>query len=411
MARPPFAFMKQTIDLTEPAPRHSPARQGRVVRPGKGFWRRSLLRCRESCVALWLCLSVQVLLSGPVPSVCAEEMAGTGLASRTVIDWHVHVAGLGYGGSGAFINQAMRDNIRFGFFLKWMGVTLEELEAHGDQLVVQRLDEKLAGSSLVDAAVVLAMDGVIDQRSGELDRESTQIYVPNDYVMRETARYPRLLFGASVNPNRADAIERLERVHRQGAWVIKWLPSIMYIDPADRRFIPFYDRMAELDIPLLSHAGKEDAFASARDELSDPRRLELPLRRGVTVIAAHIATTGRSEGEDNFERILPMFQEYPNLYTDVSSLTLINKRGYLARALRVPGLSQRMLYGTDWPLQYWPMVSPWYHLRHIGLGNAWRLSRIANVWDLDVRLKQHIGLPEAVFTRRLGGNARHYPVE
>ncbi len=328
--------------------------------------------------------------------------AADDLEDLYIVDWHVHVAGLGHGGSGAFINDDMRENYRFGFFLKWMQVTEEDLEREGDQIVVQRLSANLAQSKYVDKAVVLAMDGVIDPVTGDVDRAQTQIYVPNDYVARETAKYPNLLFGASINPNRPDAVERLEQVAAQGAVLIKWIPSIMYIDPADERFIPFYQKMAELNIPLLSHTGMEKSFASARDELADPLRLALPLKHGVTVIAAHISTTGESEGQDNFERILPMFAEYPNLYTEISSLTQINKLGYLAKALKVPGLTERMLYGTDWPLQYFPVVSPWYHVHRIGLGDAWEVSGFDNQWDRDVKLKEAYGVPPDVFTRRVG---------
>ena len=149
----------------------------------------------------------------------------------------------------------------------------------------------------------------------------------------------------------------LEEVHRQGAVLIKWIPNIMYIDPSDEKFIPFYKRMAELKIPLLTHTGMEKSFANAKDEYDDQRLLELPLKCGVTVIAAHMATTGESDGQDNFERILPMFDEFPNLYTDISSLTQLNRLGYLAKALKHPGLTERMIYGTDWPLQSFPLVS------------------------------------------------------
>ena len=152
-------------------------------------------------------------------------------------------------------------------------------------------------------------------------------------------------------------------------------------------------------MPLLVHVGMEKSFANARDELADPRRLSVPLEQGVTVIAAHIATTGESEGQDNFERILPLFADYPNLYTDISSLTQINKLGYLARALEVEGLTDRMLYGTDWPLQFFPLISSWYHLNHIGVEDAWRVSRIANKWDQDVALKVAFGVPRDVFKR------------
>jgi len=315
-----------------------------------------------------------------------------------IIDLHVHVAGFGYGDSGCFISKAMRDNIRFPFYLWSMGVSEQELQQHGDRILFDRISHNIAASRNVDKAVILAMDGVIDQ-DGKLDHDQTPIYIPNDYVARETARRDNLLYGASINPKRKDAIERLRQAKRDGAVLIKWIPSIMNIDPADPRHIPFYRVMAELGIPLLSHTGMEKSFAGAKDELSDPLRLTLPLEQGVTVIAAHIATTGTSEGQDNFERILPMFAQYPKLYTDISSLTQINKTGYLARALRVKGLSDRMVYGTDWPLQFFPLISPWYHLRHIGIADAWRTGGIKNQWDRDVALKKAFGVPDNVFSR------------
>lgn len=317
---------------------------------------------------------------------------------KSIIDIHVHVAGLGYGDSGCFIGTEMRGNFRFPFYLWAMGVSEKELQEHGDRLLIERLSREIAESKTISKAVLLAMDGYVDS-DGNLDRERTQIYVPNDYLAREVKRYDNLLFGASINPNRKDAIERLREAYADGAVLIKWIPSIMNIDPADPRHIPFYQEMVRLGLPLLSHTGMEKSFASARDELADPLRLYLPLDLGVTVIAAHIATTGKTDGEENFERILPMFAHYANLYTDISSLTQINKLGYLARAREVAGLTERMVYGTDWPLQFFPVVSPWYHLRHIGLRNALRIGGIANQWDRDVALKRAYNLPPEVFKR------------
>ena len=383
------------------------------------FLPRQRAQCRMWQASAWVlphgvCLVGGLLLSlSLAPAVLRAEQSmwpqdTQDLQARVIIDSHVHAAGLGHGGSGAFINAAMRKDFRFDFFLKWMGVSLSELQTAGDALLIRRLHETLAASHWVDAAVVLAMDGVIDRQTGQLDRDKTQLYVPNDYLAEEVSRYSNLFFGASINPERKDALSRLIEACRKGAWLVKWLPPIMYIDPADERYIPFYDALAALDMPLLSHVGRESAFPHVDNSLADPRRLALPLQRGVTVIAAHIATTGRSEGQDNFARILPMFQEYPNLYADISALTMVNKRGYLVRALQLPGVTQRLIYGSDWPLQYWPLVSPWHHLRHIGFGNAWRVSRIENVWDRDVRLKQILGVPAEVFTRRLGAAAQGF---
>ncbi len=328
--------------------------------------------------------------------------ANEDLEKLTITDWHVHVAGLGHGDSGNYVNEAMRNNFRFYFFLKWLNVTEEDLRTYGDQIVVKRLNDQIEKSKYIDQVVILALDGVIDKKTNQLDKVKTQFYVDNDFIAKQTRSYPKLLFGASINPEREDSIELLEKVHQQGAVLIKWIPSIMHFDPADEKFEPFYRKMAELNIPLLTHTGMEKSFPDTNDALADPRRLELALRSGVTVIAAHIATTGKSVGQDNFERIMPMFDQFPNLYTEISSLTQINKLGYLAKALKKPGLKERMLFGTDWPLQHFPLVSPWYHINHIGFKNAWRLGKIKNKWDRDIELKRAFGVPNAVFSRKLG---------
>jgi len=341
-----------------------------------------------------------VLVTGLLLVSGLNVHARANLEDLHIIDWHVHVAGLGYGGSGCFIGRKMRNSMRYKFYLRVMDVTEDELKKEGDRIIFRMLDQKIRESRYVDQAVILALDGVIDG-DGNIDEERTQIYVPNDYVARETTNYDTLLFGASINPKRPDAIERLDLAFRQGAVLVKWIPCIMDIDPADEKFIAFYRRLAELNMPLLTHTGKEKSFTEANDELADPLKLELPLKLGVTVIAAHIATTGKSGGQSNFKRILPMFEKYPNLYTDISSLTQINKLGYLVQALRRPHLVDRMLYGSDWPLQFFPLVSPWYHFGHIGFFKAWQIMGINNKWDRDIMLKEALGVPHPVFEKKL----------
>lgn len=333
-----------------------------------------------------------------LPLAAVVAFAALPAAEEGYLDMHVHTAGIGAGGSGAFVHPNMRANFRFRFYLMAFGVTEADLEAGGDGIVLARISARIAESEHVSRAVVLALDGVVDAH-GELDRDATQVYVPNEFVATEVARYDNLCYGASVNPYRRDALTRLEQAKADGALLVKWIPNTMHIDPADAAIRPYYEKLVALDLPLLSHAGREQAFAHARDEYGDPRRLELPLSLGVAVIAAHIATTGDSEGEDNFERVLPMFERFPNLYSEISSLTQINKRNYLKRALAVPGLDRRLLYGTDWPLQFALLVSPFYHVDHIGFGTARRLSRIDNAWDRDVALKRAMGTPDSVFER------------
>jgi hypothetical protein len=316
----------------------------------------------------------------------------------TVIDIHCHTAGIGAGNSGCFISPKLRRSWKYPVYLKSFGVTNAELEREGDRLVLRRLSERLAASSRVQAAVVLALDGVVDSR-GQLDRERTEMYIPNDFLARECRQHPNLLFGASVNPLRPDALERLDAAAAAGAVLVKFLPSIQGTDPADRRLGPYYRRLAKLRLPLLTHTGLEESFTRADNALADPARLRLPLEEGVTVIAAHCASSGRSHGEENLARLLPLFAEFPNLYADISALTQLNRLGHLQRVLQHREIHDRLLYGTDMPLPATGLTSPWFHLFRLGMGEARRLAAIRNPWDQDVELKLALGMPEEILFR------------
>ena len=51
------------------------------------------------------------------------------------------------------------------------------------------------------------------------------------------------------------------------------------------------------------------------------------------VIVAHAASTGENEGEEDIDRLIAMLETYPNLFADISSMTQINKLGYLQKTL------------------------------------------------------------------------------
>ena len=124
-----------------------------------------------------------------------------------IIDLHCHTAGIGAGDSGCFVSPPLQRSWKYRIYLRAFGVTEAELLREGDGLILHRLSRTLAASRRVRAAVVLAMDGVTDER-GELDRAQTEIYIPNDFLAAQCRRFDNLLFGASVNPHRRDALER-----------------------------------------------------------------------------------------------------------------------------------------------------------------------------------------------------------
>jgi uncharacterized protein len=314
-----------------------------------------------------------------------------------IVDIHCHIAGLGAGGSGCFVSPRLRNNFRFKIYLRSFGVSEKQLLQEGDSLVGDRISESLAQSQFVSQAVVLALDGVVDGQ-GNLDTNRTEVFVPNEFVAQVAARHTNLLFGASVNPYRRDALARLEWAKAHGAVLVKWIPPIMAIDPDDPKLIPFYKKMVELKLPLLSHTGKEKSFSRADEDFGDPAKLRLPLSFGVTVVAAHIASSEEYHGQRGPDRLARLMTEFPNLYTDISALTQINRPGRLKEALTKPEFSGRLVYGTDFPLINTLLVSPWYSW-NLSLREKWTIWRMKNPWDRDVLMKHDLGVPTETFAR------------
>ena len=362
--------------------------------------RLSCSRWRCCCVRLakWLGVGVLLLLLLRWVYFCGPYLPLAKPHDGQILDMHCHVAGIGAGGSGCFVSKELRNNFRFNIYMKAFGVTVAEVEEKGDRLLVERLARGIAESQRVGAAIVLAMDGAMDD-NGNLDRERTEFYIPNEFVAAETAKHANLYFGASINPHRLDAIDRLQWAKDNDALLVKWLPSIQFIDPSDLAHKPFYRKMAALGLPLLTHAGQERSFTHARDELADPVRLKLPLSLGVTVIVAHAASTGENDGQEDIDRFIRMLGDYPNLYADISSMTQINKLGYLRQAIVEERLEGRLLYGSDFPLINTAAVTPWAFSLNLTYGQMKSISTIENPWDRDVALKDALGVPADVMGR------------
>jgi hypothetical protein len=314
-----------------------------------------------------------------------------------IVDMHCHIAGLGAGGSGCLVSPRLCNNWRFNLYLRAFGVSRQEILEQGDGVVADRISKSVAQSKYVRRVVLLALDGIIAV-NGQLDTNRTEVYVPDEFVAEACARHTNLLFGASVNPYRPDALARLEWARAHGAVLVKWIPPIMEIAPDDPKLVPFYKKLVELNLPLLSHTGQEGSFSRATEQFGDPARLRLPLSLGVTVIAAHLASSEKYQGERGPDRLARLMREFPNLYTDISALTQINKPGVLKEALTRPEFAGRLFYGTDFPLINTALVSPWYSL-HLSLQQRISLSRIKNPWDRDVLMKQDLGVPADTFAR------------
>ena len=297
-------------------------------------------------------------------------------------DVHVHLAALPDGDNGCYISLKMLRR-PLSRFLAWrFGVDFAK-PAEANQFYLDRLLGTLGRSKKVEKAVLLGMDGVYDA-GGRLDMARTDFLISNRYVLDVAGRYPdRFLAGASINPERADALEELERAAAAGAALVKVLPNVQCFDPADRRHLPFYRALARLKLPLLSHVGYEFSLAGRDQSAGDPARLRPALEEGVCVIAAHGCSQGLFFIEPHFKTALEFVRRYPRFHLDASALTLPNRVRMLLLLRRHPELNERLLFGTDYPV---PVFA------YPALGRGYREAARANYFDRQALVLENLGI-------------------
>jgi len=136
----------------------------------------------------------------------------------------------------------------------------------------------------------------------------------------------------------------------------------MGIDPSNDRLEPFYIRMRQLGMILLSHTGRERALEAGDQDFGNPLLLRKPLDLGVRVVALHSACDGSSADLDSARREeVPSFDLFLRLLEDpkyerllfgeISTLTFYrNAGGPLRKLLERPDLHDRFVNGSDYPI-------------------------------------------------------------
>lgn len=309
-----------------------------------------------------------------------------------IIDCHVHLIGIN-AINGCFVSPKMSSGLVYHLLagaLGLRGTSREELDRAYREKLVEWVHE-----SEVDAIGVLGLDGIYN-RVGALDRKRTQVYVSNDYVLDVCKESDQLLPICSVNPMRIDALEELERVAEAGTVAIKWLPNSQDIDPADDAYRPFYKRMRELGLPLLTHTSFEHTIPPVNQLWGKPERLRTPLSEGVTVIAAHCASAGVAHVfREDFGTWVEMLRGWDNLYGDISAMASVSRFPYIHKVVDNDLAHERVILGSDFPVP----VSPMVFAPKIGIAAATELLKIKNPIQRNLETFRAVGVSEDVMHR------------
>jgi predicted TIM-barrel fold metal-dependent hydrolase len=311
------------------------------------------------------------------------------------IDCHVHIVGDGSSGSDCWFALPTPWNRLLGrMMIKGLGLPLSTLKHGMDELYAENLVNQIRSSEL-DAAVVLAQDIPYDT-AGNPMLDDAQFYIPNDYVANLAQKHPEIIPACSIHPGRADAMDELDRCIEAKMPVLKLLPNCLNIDYADQRYLPFWKRMAEAGMVLLSHTGGEVTVKVYEASIGDPNKISNILDCGDTVIDSHSAGRSAIIDHDWTADLIGMFDRYPRLYADNSALCSPNRARTIKHILPVE-IQQRIIHGSDYPVPV-SGIGPWMS-RHLSWAQHRAIKKEENILQRDYLLKKSIGFEAATFTR------------
>jgi predicted TIM-barrel fold metal-dependent hydrolase len=320
-----------------------------------------------------------------------------------VIDIHLHIGGKG-NSSPCKMSKKFLHSASYLYMVARSGISLRELSRDHDAVLQKMMIERLNNAPGIDFGVFLAFDSVYKE-NGEIDEKNSHMVTPNHYIIDIARDNPKVLFGASVHPNRgiARGMEELDRCIEGGAVLVKWIPNSQIIDPSDRNYQWFYRKLADENLPLLCHTGPEHGVPVVKTEyqaLGDPRKLRLALEMGVKVIAAHCGTALFSWEKSYLDELSEMFDERErrgwNLYADISAMSILFRTPVIDAVLKkIP--HDRMVLGSDYPIPVDRM--PPHFVENLTFQEYFKISKIDNPIEKNYRQLLAMNFPEEAMTQ------------
>jgi predicted TIM-barrel fold metal-dependent hydrolase len=341
------------------------------------------------------------------------DQAFENIDPNRLADYHAHVIAIGTSVHDAFVHPKMRSGVnleRLKFLIYTSAAAIRNID-NADREYAERLVRLARAYPPRGKFHILAFDKHYNA-DGTVNLNKTNMHIPNHYVVELARQHPDIFLPViSVHPYRPDAIEELENWAKAGVKYVKWLPNAMGMDPASKSIEPFYRKMKEHDLILLSHAGYEQAVEAEEDQqLGNPLRLRKPLDMGVRVIVAHAASLGTCDDLDNgakkvncFDLFLRLMDEpkYVGLlFGEISAMLQFNRMPVpVATLLKRQDLHARLVNGSDYPL---PAINALIRTRSLasaGFITSEERSALNEIYDynpllFDFVLKRTIRHPE-----------------
>lgn len=178
--------------------------------------------------------------------------------------------------------------------------------------------------------------------------EAPIVYASNEYVSDLCRQNPDSLIGfASVNPNREDAVDVIEKAIVQlGLKGIKFHPPLQKFYPNDRKIFPIYEKAIELNVPVVFHVGTTPFGSMVRLDQANPILLDdvacaFPELR---IMLTHLGTLWHNES-------FMVVEKNPNVFIDTSAYVYEIKELLTHNLIERVG-EDKFIFGTDYPMPF-----------------------------------------------------------
>ena len=296
------------------------------------------------------------------------------------------------------------DKLALAFFAKKFDINRRELIKNGFEGYKSNFARLIKSSNFVQKSVVFGVDAKFDE-SGNLVHKDKTVCASNEEVFAFYEQNPNEVVPFfSVNPNRKDALNLIEKYHKMGFKGGKLLHSYWETDLNDKRYEPYFRLLSELGLPLVIHVGDENSLASNK-ALESIEQLRSPLNLGCRIVCAHMGAS--SDGVlsmfsrdpeklgANYFTLLGWLREFDGLYADVSALLCINKARILPHLKTQTQIHDKILFGTDFPVPFSVILSSY----DLPFCKRLTLNRIQNPLDRYVRaMSLYFGEDSPIFS-------------
>ena len=328
----------------------------------------------------------------------SEGLQNSNLTQIKTVDIHSHLL------SGEVKFDRFYDKLALAFFAKKFDINRRELVKNGFEGYKSNFARLIKGSNFVQKSVVFGVDAKFDE-SGNLVHKDKTVCASNEEVFAFYEQNPNEVVPFfSVNPNRKNALNLIEKYHKMGFKGGKLLHSYWETDLNDKRYEPYFRLLSELRLPLVIHVGDENSLASNK-ALESIEQLKSPLNLGCHIVCAHMGAssdgplTALSRDPEkfgaNYFTLLGWLREFDGLYADVSALLCINKARILPHLKTQTQIHDKILFGTDFPVPFSVILSSY----DLPMRDRLALNRIQNPLDRYVRaMSMYFGEDSPIFS-------------